>query len=708
MPVLSVNHLPVSSNSLFLQKPFTILPVQHISPRTYSPRTPQTSFMSAPIQDRSITIFHKGKPITWRPRDQILPPTSIPTSPPTYTLSPSPTTSASAVEAQPEVVSSEGKKTGRTTKLKARFKKGFEKLFPQMTKQKQATKVFNTGIDTFSSGKHSFVDRLKVWKLGHNGRFDSPCEGCHSKNARLDSDDPISSHSTEDLIMNHLQAPSVNEERVNNERLERMMVPSEMSIQRSAPIPIPGAKRSFRACCPRRGKENQKDGNVGIHVKDVAINTSTMPDDMIHVGIQESPVVSPRHFATSDESLPEDGQPRSPVRECFSIDEETMSDLELSPVGLGCTGLSPDLVQVPRDVESPVCFEIRCPPGVDLETGLREAMESSLPHIEVEPDDSNSPNAPVLDTAEHEADKTHSSNAPALNAADDDDHKVDAPEISLAESFTRTRSSLSSADGHSAPSHSFLIEGPFSRLGSDFVDVEDYLQNPSSPPKYPALDSSATTEDFGFRQQQENPFHRLIRLLGSDSEDPPSVELSQKEVLETWEQSTGLGPDAKYYFSRYRPIPGSIQDGALLRPLSPPSTCSSPTHSPHLRGGGDESRFSLFRSVGKGKLVGNVERGKALLNEQVSGTYMIGAWGRNETWREFGVKMEKRVAKRKQLAELDEAIEKLKAEKASAGGKGFFGEAVANVKDWFVLGKGAEEAEELDVTVTEQRTRIAG
>jgi hypothetical protein len=209
-------------------------------------------------------------------------------------------------------------------------------------------------------------------------------------------------------------------------------------------------------------------------------------------------------------------------------------------------------------------------------------------------------------------------------------------------------------------------------------------------------------------KEQENPFHRLIRLLGSDSEDPPSVELSQKEVLETWEQSTGLGPDAKYYFSRYRPIPGSIQDGALLRPLSPPSTCSSPTHSPHLRGGGDESRFSLFRSVGKGKLVGNVERGKALLNEQVSGTYMIGAWGRNETWREFGVKMEKRVAKRKQLAELDEAIEKLKAEKASAGGKGFFGEAVANVKDWFVLGKGAEEAEELDVTVTEQRTRIAG
>jgi len=522
------------------------------------------------------------------------------------------------------------------------------------------------------------------------------------------------------LVTNPLGAPSVNQEIADIESLQRMVAPSEISIPRSVPIAIPGPKKSSRGCCPRRGKENQRDGNFGNQIKDAAYYTSLTADDMIHISVERSPVLSPHHFAQSEESVPEDGQLPSPVRECYPIDEETMSDLELSPSGLVCKGLSADVLQVPRDVEYPISVEIRCPPGDDLEADLREAMETSLPRLEAEADQYPSPATPT---------------AAAL------EHKADGPEISITESFSRTRSSLSSIDGHSAPTHSFLIEGPYSRLGSDFVDVEDYLQNPRStpsPPKYPNLDSSATTEDFGFRPTCEHmpgswPEERtsqerlpdeipslkgqgffslhMSRLLDSDSEDPPSFEISQKEVLETFAKSMGQEPDTKYSFARCRPIPGTIRDSSLLPPSSPNPTIYSLTTSLHLRGGGDESRFSLFRPVGKGKLKGDVERGKALLNEPVSGTYMIGGWGRegrNETWREFATRMEKRVEKRKQIEKLDEAIDKLKAEKEAAGGKGFFGEAVSNVKGWFVSDTPKEGTEEIAVTVTEQRTRIVG
>ncbi|KAE9376927.1 hypothetical protein N431DRAFT_501697 [Stipitochalara longipes BDJ] len=697
MLILSVNPLPVSNRSILLQIPFTIPPIQH--------NTPQT-----------ITIFHNGKPITWQPRDQIPPPTYTPVSPPTSAPTSTPTTSAA--ETEPEVSPLKDPKTRRRTKLKARLKKGFMKLLPQVTKQKHATKIFNTGVNTFSSGKHSFVNRFKFWKLRHKKSFESPCGGCRSWNGRLDPDARNPLCAGDDLNMNQLGAPpSVDQERDASKRLERMVTPSEMSIPRSLPIPIPGAKRSSRGCCSRRGKANQNDGNVGFHVKNAAFpNTKLMPGDIIHVTIDEKPGLSLRHFAKAEESLLEDGQLPSPVRECFPIDEENMTELELSPVGLDCTGFLPDIVQVPRDVESPVSFEIAYPPGVDLEVALKEAMESSLPCTKIEAGKSHSPTASTSETAEQ---------------------KADGSTTSLNKSFSRTPSPISSIDGHSAPSNSFFIEGPYSHLGSDFVDVEDYLKlqrTSPSPPTYSELDRSATTEDFGFTptyehlpgsspeevtsqeiltnklvslKGQENPTLQTIRLLDFDSEDPPSFDKSQKEVLETWAQYTRKEPDTIYSFSKCRPIPSTIQDGSLAPPLSPKSTDSNPTSSLHLRGGGDEPRFSLFRSVGRGKLVGNAERGRMLLNEPVSGTYMIGSWGRNETWKEFGVKMERRVAKRKQLAKIDEEIEKLKAEKENAGGKGLFGEAVANVKGWFVSGKGEEETEELVVTGAEQRTRMA-
>ena len=82
-------------------------------------------------------------------------------------------------------------------------------------------------------------------------------------------------------------------------------------------------------------------------------------------------------------------------------------------------------------------------------------------------------------------------------------------------------------------------------------------------------------------------------------------------------------------------------------------TGSDSTTSLHLRGGGNPDRFSLFRPVGKGKLVGNIERGKKLLNEQVSDCYFAGGWGRSGTWRELCEKMEKRVEKRKEIEKTD-------------------------------------------------------
>jgi hypothetical protein len=73
--------------------------------------------------------------------------------------------------------------------------------------------------------------------------------------------------------------------------------------------------------------------------------------------------------------------------------------------------------------------------------------------------------------------------------------------------------------------------------------------------------------------------------------------------------------------------------------------------------------------VGKGKLIGKVERGKQLLNEGVSGSYMVGGWGRNETWKEFFVRMEKRVERRKELEKIDAEIEQLKAKKEGDKGE---------------------------------------
>lgn len=566
-----------------------------------------------------------------------------------------------------------------------------------MTKQKGATKVFNTGIDTFSTTKHPFVNRLKFWKVGHNKSLESPCGGCRSWKTRLDPENEAST--------NLLRGHSLNQERQTHERAERMMEPSETSISRTAPIPIPGATRPSRRCCHRKGKENQQDGNVNIDVKDTAfLNTSSMPDGIVNITVEDSQVLSTRHFAKNEDSLPEDGQLPSPERECFPIDEEYMNDLVLSPVGLRCTGLPPDLLRVPKDMDSLVSLEIVYPAGVDLEAELKEAMESSLPRPEIESETASSPTAPTLETAKSEA---------------------EGSEISSTESFSRTRSPLSSHGGRSAPPHSFHIEKPYSHLGSDFVDVEDYFANPSASfpqATYPALDSSATTEDFGFKPTCERrpgswplpnetsdgtflPDEPLIpergkdmppkavQLLTPDLGRPRGFIMSKEEVMRDFEQELPPKRDTALSFWRCRPIPGARRESSLSPSPLPATSGSGSTTSIYLRGGGDEARYSLFRSAGRGRLVGNVKRGKKALDEPASGTYIIGYLDRNETWREFSVKMEKRVEQSKKIEMLEAEIGKLKAEKASEGGVGMFKGMAMNVKGWFVSGRGEEECE---------------
>jgi hypothetical protein len=94
--------------------------------------------MSSPVQ---------GKPITWRPLDQIPPSTS--------------STSAPVAELQPAVPLLQERDKRKKIKLKTKLKKGLKKLFPHMTKQKGATKVLVTGVDTWSTNKHSLINRMK-------------------------------------------------------------------------------------------------------------------------------------------------------------------------------------------------------------------------------------------------------------------------------------------------------------------------------------------------------------------------------------------------------------------------------------------------------------------------------------------------------------------------------------------------------------------
>jgi hypothetical protein len=159
------------------------------------------------------------------------------------------------------------------------------------------------------------------------------------------------------------------------------------------------------------------------------------------------------HFLKSDVSLPEDGQSPSPESGCVPIyeDLEDMSDLKLSPLALRCSGLCSGLLNVPIDMTFLAGPEPRRRPGVDL--------ESSLPRLELEPKIASSPAAPTSETLENNG---------------------EGSEISLPESFSRTGTSLSSNYGNPAPSQSLHIEKPYARLGPDFVDVEDYLVEPSS------------------------------------------------------------------------------------------------------------------------------------------------------------------------------------------------------------------------------------
>jgi hypothetical protein len=75
---------------------------------------------------------------------------------------------------------------------------------------------------------------------------------------------------------------------------------------------------------------------------------------------------------------------------------------------------------------------------------------------------------------------------------------------------------------------------------------------------------------------------------------------------------------------------------------------------------------------------------------------MIGGSGRNETWREFCVKMETRVEKRKEIEKVEAEIERLKAEKTGKQGEeseGTVNALLTRVKGLFGSGDGDEKSE---------------
>ena len=537
-----------------------------------------------------------------------------------------------------------------------------------MTKQRGPTKVLVTGVDTWSTSKHSFVNRLKFWKPGKIQNTESMCESCRSRSrkARVEPDASNQSHAEAESRTNPLRMHSIDQERASYDSVERMIAPSLTSIPRSKPIPIPGKTKAFRGrgCCSSRG-QNQQDGNVGAVKYASSLNAySVSGDSIVRISIEKKAVLSECHFTKSENSLPRDVPISDLRRESISIETENVGDLETSPERPQYTGPSPDILHVHDQMDHLVSCEITCPPSLDLEAELKEAMESSL----LKPETVQGTNETI-----------HSPNVPAMETAK---HLGESYETSLTESFSQTRSSLSSIDGHSAPSHSFHIEKPYSQLGSDFVDVEEYLIDPSASfplPPYPALDSSAATEDFGFRptcecmpgswpgdgplapRKCEEIPTTAIRLLTPDLGELQGFIMSKEEVMKELKQELPPQIDTSLSFWKCRPVLGPFEQNCTSPSALTPSTDPDPRKTLDLRGGGDEARFSLFRSVGKGKLIGNLERGKKLLNEEVSGSYMVGGWGRNETWREFFERMEKRVERRKELEKNDADIEKLKA-----------------------------------------------
>jgi hypothetical protein len=611
--------------------------------------------MSAPAQDRSITIVWQGKPITWRPRDPIPPP---PTAEELASL---------LAPLQPVPPLQRGTREKKKFEFRDKANRGLKKLLPRMTKRKGPTKVLVTGVYTFSTSKPSFMSRLKFWKPGHSKSAESACEGCHLRKTRLGPDASNRSHAEVESRTNPLQMHSIDQERVSYESVEVMIAPSVTSIPRSSPIAIPGKTKAFRGrgCCSR--EKNQQDGNVRA-VEDASslVAYSVSGDSIVNITIEDRPVLSAPHFTKSENSFPGDGQGSNLDRESLPIDTENVGDLETSPERPQSTGPSPEFPRVPDEMDRPASCEITCRPSLDLEAELKEAMESSLP----KPETVYNINGPIF-----------SPDVPAIETVK---HGGEGYETSVTESFTRKRSSLSSIDGHSAPSHSYHLENPYSQLGSDFVDVEEYLIDPSDSfplPPYPALDSSAATEDFGFRptceymsgswpgegppapRKCERYSTTAIRLLTPDLGGVQGFIMSKEKVMMELKQELPPQTDTSLSYWRCRPVLNSLEQNCNSSSASPPLTAPDPPAGLHVRGGGGEVRFSLFRTPSKGKLVGNVERGKQLLNEKVSGSYMVGGWGRNETWREFFVKMEKRVERRKELEKIDAEIEKLEAKR---------------------------------------------
>jgi hypothetical protein len=373
-------------------------------------------------------------------------------------------------------------------------------------------------------------------------------------------------------------------------------------------------------------------------------------------------------FSISEDSNDDEQHPSKLV----IAPDDHISELELPP--------SEDLV-------------LDSPTRADLEAALKEAMETSLPlpgcstiqtsattyHTSEVNDSRKIPEIPGL--PELLTTKSFTPARPSLSISSASSNPDPTLSLLVEETIARPSISIASTSSNPDPPLSLLVEKPhcYCLLGSSYLDIEEDLRGSSSslPEKstfnYPPLDSSATTSEFGFE-----PTCTLMPGSWLESPSHPPEEngerKSWKDIISTFiplapsaalllqtrssirnESPNVSTPESRLSLEKQRSLSqSSLRSGRRCsfeerRPFSPfsPSPTSitaGGSNNLHLRGGGEPSRFSLFRRWGAGKIEGNAARGRKLLDQKISKTdcYFVGAWGQDKTWREFGMDMEKR------------------------------------------------------------------
>jgi hypothetical protein len=368
----------------------------------------------------------------------------------------------------------------------------------------------------------------------------------------------------------------------------------------------------------------------------------------------------------------------------FSISEDSNDDEQQPPSKLVIApdGHISELELGPS--EDPV---LDSPTRADLEAALKEAMETPLPlpdcstiqtsattYYTSEVNDSRK--IPELTT------KSFTPARPSLSISSASSNPDPTLSLLAEETIARPSISITSTSSNPDPPLSLLVEKPhcYCLLGSSYLDIEEEdLRGSSSslleksPFNYPLLDSSATTSEFGFEPTctlmpgswlespslppEENGERKSWKnILSSFIPLAPSAALLLQTRSSIRNESPNVSaPETRLSLEKQRSLSQSslrserrcsFEERRPFSPFSssPPGITAGGSNNLHLRGGGEPSRFSLFRRWGTGKIEGNAARGRKLLDQKISKAdcYFVGAWGQDKTWREFGVDMEKR------------------------------------------------------------------